>query len=200
MDVSKESLTFAHGVSHLSLLTLPNILKAKANLESNRCTLIKNENDMKKAFFISVIILLCVAGGIYYHFFFDTRNLLKSDTESIVNHLSRIGIGEVFDLSEDCTPSDSVYVVAPYSSDFFEKNPHLELMSCIKRDIERATMFDSYFQLLFVKGNKVVSHATINRDIVSYFGLDFCNIYNTNQKFHIKTKLYLDEHRIVHQK
>ena len=101
MDVSKESLTFAHGASHLSLLTLPNILKAKANLESNRCTLIKNENDMKKAFFISVIILLCVAGGIYYHFFFDTRNLLKSDTESIVNHFSRIGIGEVFDLSED---------------------------------------------------------------------------------------------------
>ena len=147
LDVSKESLTFAHGASHLSLLTS-----------------------------------------------------LKSDTESIVNHLSRIGIGEVFDLSEDCTPSDSVYVVAPYSSDFFEKNPHLELMSCIKRDIERAAEFDSYFQLLFVKGNKVVSHATINRDIVSYFGLDSCNIYNSNQKFHIKTKLYLDEHRIVHQK
>ena len=49
---------------------------------------------MKKALFISAIILLCVAGGIYYHFFFDTRIFLKSDTESIVNHLSHIGIGE----------------------------------------------------------------------------------------------------------
>ena len=56
---------------------------------------------MKKALFISVIILLCVAGGIYYHFFFDTRILLKSDTESIVNHLSHIGVGEEFDFSED---------------------------------------------------------------------------------------------------
>ena len=155
---------------------------------------------MKKALFISAIILLCVAGGIYYHFFFDTSILLKSDTESIVSHLSSISIGEEFDLSEDCMPCDSVYVVAPYSSDFFEKNPHLELMSCIKRDIERAAELDSYFQLLFVKGNKVVSHATINRDIVSYFGLDSCNIYNSNLKFHIKTKLYLDEHRIVRQK
>ena len=155
---------------------------------------------MNKALFISAIILLCVAGGIYYHFFFDTRIFLKSDTESIVNHLSHIGVGEEFDLSEDCTPSDSVYVVAPYSCDFFEKNSHLELMSCIKRDIERAAEFDSYFQLLFVKGNKVVSHATINRDIASYFGLDSCNIYNSNVKFHVKTKLYLDEHRIVRQK
>jgi hypothetical protein len=114
--------------------------------------------------------------------------------------LSHIGVGEEFDFSEDCTPSDSVYVVAPYSCDFFEKNSHLELMSCIKRDIERAAEFDSYFQLLFAKGNKVVSRATINRDIVSYFGIDSCNIYNSNLKFHVKTKLYLDEHRIVHQK
>jgi len=66
--------------------------------------------------------------------------------------------------------------------------------------VPRLTVSDSYFQLLFVKGKKVVSHATINRDIVSYFGLDSCNIYNANQKFHIKMKLYLDEHRIVHQK
>ena len=155
---------------------------------------------MKKAFLFSAIILLCVVGGIYYHFFFDTRILLKNDTESIVNHLSSIGIGEEFDLSEDCTPSDSVYVVAPYSCDFFEKNSHLELMSCIKRDIERAAEFDNYYQLLFVKGNKVVSHATINRGIVNFFGLDSCNVHCTNTKFHVKTKLYLDENRIVHQK
>lgn len=155
---------------------------------------------MKKAFISFAVILLGVAGTAYYHFLFDGRVLLKNETGRIVNLLSGTGIGKEFSLSEVCTPADSVFVVEPYASDFFKTNSHLQLMSGIKRSIERQTMYDGYCQLLFVKGNKVVSYADISRSDADFCGLDTCNLHHPNPKFPAAATLYLDEQKKAHLK
>ena len=154
---------------------------------------------MKKVLISLVIILVGILGGIYYRFFFDNRFFLKNDTKQVVSLLSGINAGEEFDLSS-FTGSDSVFVVEPYNDKFFETNSHLELLGCIKKSIEHMTIYDGYCQLLFVKGNKVVSYADINRGVADFCGLDTCNIDYTNPKFSAKATLYLDENKKVRMK
>ena len=155
---------------------------------------------MKKAIISFAVILLGVAGAAYYHFLFDCRVFLKNETGRIVNLLSGTGIGKDFCLSEVCAPADSVYVVVPYATNFFETNSHLQLMSGIKHSIERKTMYDGRCQLLFVEGNKVVSFADISRSDADFCYLDTCNLHHPNPKFPATATLYLDEQRKVHIK
>lgn len=152
---------------------------------------------MKKVLISLAIILVGILGGIYYRFFFDNRFFLKNDTKQVVSLLQNINVGEEFDLSS-FTESDSVFVVEPYNDKFFETNSHLELLGCIKKSIERMTIYDGYCQLLFVKGNKVVSYADINRSVADFCGLDTCRTDYPSPKFSVKTALFLDESKKVH--
>lgn len=154
---------------------------------------------MKKVLISLAIILVGILGGIYYRFFFDNRFFLKNDTKQVVSLLQDINAGEEFDLS-GFTESDSVFVVEPYNDKFFETNSHLELLDCIKKSVEHMTLYDGYCQLLFVKGNKVVSFADINRGVADFCGLDTCKTNYPNPKFSVKTTLYLDENKKAHLK
>lgn len=60
------------------------------------------------------------------------------------------------------------------------------------------TIYDGWCQLLFVKGNKVVSFADINRGVADFCGIDTCRTDYPNPKFSVKTTLYLDENKKVH--
>lgn len=152
---------------------------------------------MKKVMISLAIILVGVLGGIYYRFFFDNRFFLKNDTKEVVSLLSDINAGEEFDLSS-FTKADSVFVVEPYNDKFFETNSHLKLLDCIKKSIEHMTIYDGWCQLLFVKGNKVVSFAEINRGVADFCGIDTCRTDYPNPKFSVKTALFLDESKKVH--
>ena len=154
---------------------------------------------MKKVLISLAIILVGILGGIYYRFFFDNRIFLKNDTKQVVCLLQGINAGEEFNLSS-FTESDSVFVVEPYNAEFFETNSHLELLGCIKKSIEHMTIYDGYCQLLFVKGNKVVSYADINRSVADFCGLDTCSTNHSNPKFSVKATLYLDENKKVRLK
>ena len=145
------------------------------------------------------IILVGVLGGIYYRLFFDNRFFLRNDTKEVVSLLSDINAGEEFDLSS-LTEADSVFVVEPYNDRFFETNSHLKLLDCIKRSIEHMTLYDGYCQLLFVKGNNVVSFADINRGVADFCGIDTCRTDHPSPKFSAKAALYLDENKRVRLK
>ena len=151
---------------------------------------------MKKVLIAFTIALLCVVSAVYYCFFLDGRVFLKNDTESIVNQLSAISVGEEFDLSDICTPADSVYIVNPYNAEFFEQNSHLRVMNKTKRSIEHTTLYEGYCQLLFVKDDNVISYAEIDRSIADFCDLDSCN----TQCFSTKATLYLDENKKLHLK
>ena len=155
---------------------------------------------MKKVLISFTIILLCIVGSVYYCFFLDGRVFLKNNSKSVINQLSSISIGEEFNLSDACAPSDSVYVVEPYNADFFEQNRHLKVMNKAKRSIEHMTFYEGYCQLIFVKDGKVVSYAEIDRNIADFCDLDSCNTPSTNSKFSVKATLYLDEYKKVHLK
>ena len=154
---------------------------------------------MKKVMISLAIILVGVLGSIYFRFFFDNRFFLKNETKEVVSLLSDINAGEEFELSS-FTEADSIFVVEPYNDKFFETNSHLKLFGCIKKSIEHMTIYDGYCQLLFVKGNKVVSFADINRSVADFCGLDTCSTNYSNPKFSVKTTLYLDENKRVRLK
>lgn len=143
---------------------------------------------MKKLFITLAIILIAIVLCIC-HFIFDYRVILKNDTERVENHLKSVKVGEEFNLSQDCTSCDSVFLIEPYDADFFDRNPHLKLMPFIKRSIISVTWYDDRYQMLFVKGNKVVSFADISG------GFPFHEYTNQGLKFPVNAQLYLDKER-----
>lgn len=152
---------------------------------------------MRKTIFWVVIcitlpIIIC-ALYFAYSAIFDDRMFLKNETERVTGLLKDVRIGEEFDLSKDCIECDSVYLVEPYDAHFFERNNHLKLWPSIKRRIASITWDDTRYQMLFVKGNKVVGFAEINN------GVNF-NGCNQDLKFPVNATLYLDQHRIIQQK
>ncbi len=144
---------------------------------------------MKKVFITLAVILITIVLCICHLFVFDYRVLLKNDTERVESYLKAVKVGEEFDLSQVCTSCDSVFLVEPYDATFFDRNSHLKLMPFIKRSILSGTWDDGRYQMLFVKGNKVVSFA----DIAG--GYPFREYNNQGLKFPVNAKLYFDEKR-----
>lgn len=152
---------------------------------------------MRKTIFwvVICITLLVFIRALYFAYaaFFDDRMFLKNETERVVSHLNNVRIGEEFNLSGDCIACDSIFIITPYDTRFFERNTHLKLWPNIKRRISSITWDDSQYQMLFVKGNKVVGFAEIN-NCVTFNG------NNQDLKFPVNATLYLDQHRIIQLK
>lgn len=141
---------------------------------------------MKKVFITLAVILIAIVLCFCHLFVIDYRVFLKNDTERVESYLKAVKVGEEFDLSQVCTSCDSVFLVEPYDAEFFDRNSHLKLMPFIKRSILSDTWYDDRYQMLFVKGNKVVSFAKISG------GYPFREYNNQGLKFPVNAKLYLD--------
>ncbi len=145
---------------------------------------------MSKKIFISIGIL-CVA--LCLAFVFLCPSSLTNDSEKIDSYLAKTAIESELTLSFLSDKCDSVYVIAPYSTDFFSVNSNIDVKDCIKDKMTSQSMFDGICQLLFTKGNKVVAYAEIPRTTA-----DFATIGQGG--FHVNTPLIIDKNRVVHKK
>lgn len=123
---------------------------------------------MKKRVLILIGVLFVVLCFVFV--FFDCRSLLlKNDTEKITRYLSTVKIGGVFNLSKDCSQCDSVYIIKPYSANFFTINRNIDMKDCVKDKFISVAKFDEgCCQLLFVKNNKAIAYAEIPRNIADF--------------------------------
>ncbi len=116
---------------------------------------------MSKKIFISAGILciaLCLA------FVFLCPSSLTNDSDKVNNYLAKAANESELTLSFLSDKCDSIYVIAPYSTDFFSVNSNIDVKDCIKnRMMSLSTLNDGICQLLFTKGNKAVAYAEIPR-------------------------------------
>ena len=145
---------------------------------------------MKRKLIISFITLFILGCTTYQ--FMDWRILIKNDTKRVNSIITSVNTYEKFCLSEIPTCCETVYVMTPYSEDFFEQK-HLELFSCVKKELTTASLNEGICQLLFVYNGKVVSYAVVPRNVADFSRL-------RPDKFKKNATLFLDEKKIVHIK